>query len=91
MRIRSPIPAPPDPRAAWFTLDECAGYLRIRRRSVDELRRDDPEFRKLVSLVLPGAPRVSRARLDAWLAARPTGWSTTGGTREGAFVSKEAR
>ena len=86
---RSKLPPPPPIEAALFTLEEAAGYLRIRRRAIDELRRTDTSFPKPV-LVSGGMPRIRRADLDAWIAGRPTGWSSMGGKRPGAFGRPEA-
>lgn len=83
-RKRCPLPDPPPPSAVHFTKDEAAGYLRIRVRGLDELRRDDPTFPR-PRLLSSGTARWSRISLDTWLESRPTGWCANGGRRRGAF------
>jgi Helix-turn-helix domain len=84
-RRRKPLPPAPPLEAVVLTLDEAAGLLRVRRRSVDELRRADRAFAALVILI-GGQPRIRRAALERWLDGRPVGaWSPMGGTRERAF------
>jgi predicted DNA-binding transcriptional regulator AlpA len=75
---RHPIPPPPHPDAELLTFEEAAGFLRTRRRAIDELRRRDGTFPRPV-LVAPGLPRLRRSELMAWLATRPTGWTAKGG------------
>lgn len=87
--LRSPIPPPPDPAAEIWTFDECAGFLRIRRRAFEEIRRNDPTFPKAV-LVSKGMPRMRKADVVAWLSLRPTGWSSMGGGRRFKPAADEA-
>lgn len=81
-RKPSPLPAPPPLGAKHATIDETCGYLRVRRSALDEIRRTDSTFPKPM-LLTGGLPRFVVAELDAWLAARPRGWSSVGGLREG--------
>ena len=68
---------------------QVAGYLGVRVRRVDELRRSDVTF-PAPRLLSPGTARWRRADLDAWIEGLPSGWCATGGRREGAF-GREAR
>lgn len=70
-----------------FDKTQVAGYLGVRVRRVDELRRADPSF-PAPRLLGPGTPRWRRADLDHWIATLRSGWCTTGGRREGAFLRK---
>jgi predicted DNA-binding transcriptional regulator AlpA len=63
---------------------QVAGYLGVRVRRVDELRRTDLEF-PAPRLLGPGTARWRRADLERWIAGLRSGWCTTGGRREGAF------
>jgi hypothetical protein len=76
-RARHPVPPPPDPAAELWTFVECAGFLRIRRRALEELRRNDPTFPMSV-LITRGAPRMRKVEVVAWVAKRPTGWASMG-------------
>jgi predicted DNA-binding transcriptional regulator AlpA len=64
---------------------QVAGYLGVRVRRVDELRRSDVTFPP-PRLLSPGTARWRRADLDRWIEGLRSGWCTTGGRREGAFV-----
>jgi predicted DNA-binding transcriptional regulator AlpA len=66
---------------------QVAGYLGVRLRRVDELRRADSSF-PAPRLLGPGTARWRRADLDRWIAGLRSGWCTTGGRREGAFQRK---
>lgn len=63
---------------------QVAGYLAVRVRRIDELRRADPTF-PAPRLLSPGILRWPRAELDRWIAGLRTGWSSMGGHRTGAF------
>ena len=63
---------------------QVAGYLGVRVRRVDELRRGDVTFPP-PRLLSPGTARWRRADLDRWIEGLRSGWCTTGGRREGAF------
>ena len=76
-------PAPPDARQN-LTKSEAAGYLNVRLRQFDMLRRE-PDFPQARLLTRGGSPRWSRRELDEWLDARPRGYANTGGRRPGAF------
>lgn len=89
-RKPSPLPAPPPPGAKHATLDEAAGYIRIRRSALDEIRRSDPTF-PMPILVTGGLPRLVIAELDVWLSARPRGWSAMGGRREAEEPQRKRR
>lgn len=80
-RKPSALPAPPPLGSKHATLDEAAGYLRIRRTALNKIRRTDTTFPKPV-LLTGGLLRFVIAEIDAWLAGRPRGWSSMGGLRE---------
>src|SRR5262245_43195775 len=77
-------PAPPPPNAMLLDKRQVAGYLGVRLRRVDELRRSDSSF-PAPRLLGPGTARWRRADLECWIAGLPAGWCTTGGRRDGAF------
>src|SRR5258708_5729933 len=85
-----PRPAPPPPNAVLLDKTQVAGYLGVRLRRVDELRRRDPYF-PAPRLLGPGTARWRRADLDRWIAGLRAGWCTTGGRRDGAFGRKSDR
>ena len=87
MALRRSRPAPPPPEAVMLDKTQVAGYLGVRVRRVDELRRADPSF-PAPRLLGPGTARWRRADLDRWIAGLRSGWCTTGGRREGAFQRK---
>lgn len=78
------IPPPPDVNAQYFSMDECAGFLRVTRAFWDALRRTDPTLpqpHKLTS----GTLRMPRRDLEKWVEQLPRGWSSMGGRRARAF------
>jgi predicted DNA-binding transcriptional regulator AlpA len=87
MALRRARPAPPPPEAVMLDKTQVAGYLGVRVRRIDELRRADPSF-PAPRLLGPGTARWRRADLDRWIAGLRSGWCTTGGRREGAFLRK---
>lgn len=87
MALRRSRPAPPPPEAVMLDKTQVAGYLGVRVRRIDELRRADPSF-PAPRLLGPGTARWRRADLDLWIAGLRSGWCTTGGHRAGAFLRK---
>lgn len=87
MPLRRSRPAPPPPEAVMLDKTQVAGYLGVRLRRIDELRRADPSF-PAPRLLGPGTARWRRGDLDHWIAGLRSGWCTTGGHREGAFLRK---
>ncbi|SRR5712691_5587044 len=83
----SPRPSPPPPDAVMLDKTQVAGYLGVRVRRIDELRRSDVGF-PAPRLIGPGTARWRRADLDRWIEGLRSGWCTTGGRREGAFRQK---
>lgn len=63
---------------------QVAGYLSVRVRRVDELRRADPAF-PAPRLLSPGVARWRRVDIDRWVEGLRAGWCTMGGRRAGAF------
>src|SRR5262245_13040115 len=87
MTLTRSRPAPPPPEGVMLDKTQVAGYLGVRVRRVDELRRADPNF-PAPRLLGPGTARWRRPDLDRWIADLPSGWCNPGGRREGAFLPK---
>lgn len=83
-KLKNQIPPPPPPGATHGTINETAGYLRVKRGGLNRLRACEPTFPQPV-LIGGGSPRFVLAEIDGWLASRPRGWATTGGSRPSNF------